>query len=886
MQSGFTVKEAFEAVPDSFFSLDGDWRITYANRKAAAIVGRRQDELVGKVLWEQYPELVKTVVFEKYHMARETGVVQSVEMSGPDGDTLYNVLAIPMDGGIHVYGQDITRRKQAEKALKENEEREAFLLKLSDAIRPLGDPLDIQDAAARVLGEHIQADRAFYSDVVTRDGMDYFSTQRIYKKPDDSFPMGLSRLDRMANLLDENRLGRIIVISDLNSDARITAEERAGCRCHHMKAVIGIPLIKNGKFVACFMVHQATARTWTAQEVNMVEETAERTWAAVERARAVEALKESQELLSAELSGAKLLQSVSLVFFHEEDIQALYNKIVDAAASIMQSQYASLQVFCPEPLGEGRLKLLANKGLDKKTEAAWEWVDITASTPCAMAWRTGCRVLVNDVRTCGFMRGTNALPTFLQAGILATQATPLFSRQGKLLGMISTHWSHVHQPLELQLRFMDVLGRQAADLIERRQAEDALRESQERTLKLNRELNEADKNKNKFLSALSHELRNPLAAISVGLQLLGTTSDLGESSCAIEIMKRQMNQLCHLVDDLLDLTRINSNKIQLKKERLELNALALLTAEDLKQFFDKKGIRLTVRACGVPLYLNADPVRLRQIIENLLNNAHKFTDQGGEAEMHVFREEGEAVICVRDNGIGIRQDMLPILFEPFTQADNSLERSSGGLGLGLSIVKSIAALHGGSASAFSEGLGKGSCFLIRLPLADGDESGVEAVPPPRKTGSALKILLIEDNRDYAELLCSLLEKEGHMCALARDGAQAVEKAKVFLPDAVFCDIGLPVMDGFEVARRLRGEAPLRDTFMIALTGYAGHRDVKMALESGFHLHLSKPADMAAIRDALCEAQRRRSKKNEKEDTYADHTKALDQINGDNRQGGF
>lgn len=853
MTKEFAVSETFENIPDTFFSLDDQWRVTYANQKACDMVGRTLYQLLGKVLWEEYPELCGTAVDFAYHKARETGVVQRAEMQGPDNDTWYSILAIPMAGGIHVYGQDITRRRQAEKLLAQNEEREAFLLKLSDAIRPLADPLDIQEAAARVLGEHFSADRAYYCDIIVKDGIEYFSTQRVYHVWNAPFSPGIAPVNHAPKLIEDCRTGQMIVVCDVETDPRFEDKDRAGSRSLHMKAVICVPLIKSGKFVACFIVQQTRARCWTPQEISLAEETTERTWAAVERARAITALQESQAELMAELNGSKLLQSVSLVFFNEENIQALYDKIVDAAAGIMHSQAASLQVYYPERGIGGGLKLLAYKGLDQETADAWEWIDITAGTPCATAWRTGSRVLVQDVEICDFMISSGTESTFLQAGLHATQATPLYSRGGTLLGMISTHWLETFQPNEQQLRLLDVLARQAADLIERRQAEAELVESRERTLLLNRELEEADRNKNEFLSALSHELRNPLAAISVGLQLIDNADHTGETGFALEIMKRQMKQLCRLVDDLLDLTRIRCNKIHLKKEKVELNSLALLAGEDARQLFERKGINLGICIGCEPLCLYADPVRLKQIIGNLLHNSMKFTDEGGKTELSVYREDKNAVICVRDNGIGIRQEMLSIVFDPFTQADNSLDRSNGGLGLGLSIVRSIAQLHGGSAAAFSEGLGKGSSVLIRLPLPDNEELGEE---PPRPCNGAvcpLKILLIENNRDYAELLCSMLEKEGHLCVSVYDGAQGMEKAKEFLPDAVFCDIGLPVMDGFEVARKLRSEPVMKNTFLIALTGYAGQRDVQTALEAGFHMHLPKPADMAAIRNALREA---------------------------------
>ena len=856
MEACFTAVEAYESIQDSFFSLDGKWRITYANRMAAHIVGRRPEELWGKVIWEEFPALVGTAVDGAYHTARLTGMVQRTEMEGPAAGTWYSILAVPVGDELHVYGRDITKRRQTEENLRQSERREAFLLRLSDFIRPINDPLDIQEASARMLGEHLDVDRSLYCDIIMKGTKQYFVLQRMYRREDDPLSPGLLPVETLGYLAPDILAGRMIVSKDLHCGREMGEEERRAFRILNMRSLICVPLSKNGISTACFCVHQATARDWTPDEISLVKETAERTWAAVERAKAQAALKESRAELRAELDGAKLLQSVSLVFFHEEDIQALYDKIVDAAARIMQSQAASLQVYYPDHGRTGGLKLLAYKGLDQAAADAWEWVDITAGTPCATAWRTGRRVFVKDVKSCDFMARANAAAGFINAGINSTQATPLYSRGGQLLGMISTHWHKRHQPLEQQMRFLDVLARQAADLIERRQSEAALRESQETALQLVREMEEADRNKNEFIGVLSHELRNPLAAISMGLQLLGITTDRDEAGKTLQIMTRQMHQLCHLVDDLLDLTRITHNIIRLKKERLELNELARLVAEELKPIFDGKGVSLAVCLGEEPLYLHADPVRLRQIIGNLMHNALKFTDMGGEAALAVYREGEEAVICVRDSGIGIRPDVLPRLFEPFTQADHSLERGNSGLGLGLAIVRNIAVLHGGSAGVQSEGLGKGSRFLIRLPMPKSEETVNAADLTEEAETGPMKVLLVEDNQDYASLVCSMLKNEGHQCACAANGAQGIKMAKMFKPDVIFCDIGLPVLSGFEVAREIRGEPALDDVLLVAMTGYAGQGDVQAALKAGFHQHLSKPIDMASIRKALESARKR------------------------------
>jgi CheY-like chemotaxis protein len=310
------------------------------------------------------------------------------------------------------------------------------------------------------------------------------------------------------------------------------------------------------------------------------------------------------------------------------------------------------------------------------------------------------------------------------------------------------------------------------------------------------------------------------------------------------------------VDDLLDVTRISRNIIELKKECLEVNRLACQAVIDHQKHFSSRGIVLEFECEPDPVYIEADPVRISQILGNLLHNASKFSEKGDRVKLKVKldRKHSEAVITVSDTGLGISQEILPEIFDPFIQADTSLNRENGGIGLGLAIVKGITELHGGSIDAASDGPGKGSKFSIRLPLSENIISCENQISKIKnRTGDSLRILIIEDNPDLLEILCDLLEALGHDAISAEDGPVGIKKAKEMKPDVILCDIGLPGISGYEVAEKIRGDEELKDTFMIALSGYAQQRDIERSKEAGFRRHLAKPVQLDVLKMALGEA---------------------------------
>ncbi len=365
-----------------------------------------------------------------------------------------------------------------------------------------------------------------------------------------------------------------------------------------------------------------------------------------------------------------------------------------------------------------------------------------------------------------------------------------------------------------------------------------------------RELADAARRKDEFLAMLSHELRNPMAPIFSALHLLGRQR--GESELHREargVIARQVRHLKRLVDDLLEVSRISTGRIRLQPERVEANAMVAGAVERVQPLIRRRKQSLDVSESDSPLWLVADAARLEQVVCNLLENASKYSDQGGRVWLSVESEEGQAVIRVRDDGVGILPDLLPDLFELFTQADRSLERSEGGLGIGLALVRSLVELHRGSVEAHSAGLGQGSEFIVRLPLAS-DASANQDEPslePSQMEHGGLRILVVDDNQDAAQMSATLLRSWGHDVRIAYDGLDALERAQGFLPQLVLLDIGLPNMDGYEVARNLRQNPRLQEVTIAAVTGYGQDDDRERSQEAGFDHHLVKPVEVADLR---------------------------------------
>ena len=378
--------------------------------------------------------------------------------------------------------------------------------------------------------------------------------------------------------------------------------------------------------------------------------------------------------------------------------------------------------------------------------------------------------------------------------------------------------------------------------------QELLRQSVELQRHMQEALAESDRRKDEFLATLAHELRNPLAPIRNAIHILrARLPPTPELQWARDVMDRQVTQMARLIDDLMDVSRITRGTFGLRRERVSLAEVVRLAVETSRPGIDASGHDLVVRIPSEAIFLDADVIRLAQVFSNLLNNAAKYTGPGGRIAITAERDPGSVIVTVQDSGIGIPSEMLAHVFEPFTQLDRSLERSRGGLGIGLALAKRLVEMHGGAIEAQSSGAGQGSRFIVRLPVSEqqtAPEADPLAVPVPARGRN--RILVADDNYDSATSLSILLNDVGYDVRTAGDGVQALETAAQFRPDIALLDIGMPKLNGYEVARHFRRQPWGRNVLLIAVTGWGGADHRQQTAQAGFDHHLTKPVDPAAL----------------------------------------
>ena len=671
---------------------------------------------------------------------------------------------------------DITDRRQAE-------ERQAFQIRLAETLRPLIDPLEVQAESSRILGEQLGANRVVYFEICG----DEYVIEREYtagaRPLAGRYPVSAFGPTLLAHLLS----GRTVIESDATTDPNRPADEQASFAAIQVKGHVDVPLVKRGRFVAGMTVHVSDQRDWTAQEVALIEDAAERTWAAVERVRAEAELQQSEQRFRLLADAAPVLIWVS----DPDSLRHWFN----------QPWLAFTGRSMDQELGDG--------------------------------WRQG--VHPDDVERCHqtFTAAFNARAAFSmeyrlrrhdgEFRWLIDNGVPRFGTGGEFDGYIGS----------------------SIDVTDYKNAE--------------AELKEADRRKDEFLATLAHELRNPLAPIRTGLEIIRMVGPLDTLGEVRSMMERQLLQMTRLVDDLLDVSRLTTGKFALRKERLELRDVISAALETSLPVIEQQGHELSVAVPDEPIFVDGDRVRLAQVVSNLLTNSAKYTHPGGTIRLSVARDDEAAVLAVTDDGIGIPTDMLDAVFRMFTQVDRTLEKSSGGLGVGLSLVKGLVEMHGGTIQARSEGEGRGSEFAVRLPVAT-----TPVDPPPLSDAAAntvepnarLRILIVDDNLDAADSLAQILELMEHEVVTAYDGESGIEAARAFQPDIVLCDIGMPKMNGYDTARTLRSEGWSKETVLVALTGWSHEEDRRKSADAGFDHHMVKPVEVDALLALLAEVRGR------------------------------
>jgi PAS domain S-box-containing protein len=721
---------------DAMYVFDAEYRLVMANPAWEAMVGQPRDRLLGRVLWESFPELEGSGFQRVFRRVVETRAPATHEEYYAPLGLWTEVSVYPAsNGGAAVFVRETTARRRTEQALRDSETR----------LRDLANNISQFAWMATPRGEVTWFNQRWYDYTGATPEHSLGTHWQAYHHP--------AHRDRALT-----KFVHCLASGEAWEDTFPLRGRDGSYRWFLSRA---LPIRDESGHVL----------RWFGTNTDVTEQ------------RAAE-----QALRRSEARARAVLQSLAegVVLFDAEGRVETVNAAVE---ELLGSSLESLQLDSHE---DPRWRLLRGDGSGFPRD----------EQPATRALRGG--TVLRDVEM-GVPRADGSVRW------ISVNAQPVRDADGTLFGAVAS--------------FFDITGR--------KNTEAALRE--------------ADRRKDEFLAMLSHELRNPLAPIRNAVFILKhVPPDSAQANAARAVIERQVEHISALVDDLLDVTRIARGKIELARSRLDLRMVVHAAVEDLRSVFDQRRVSLSCRTDDEPIFIDGDPVRLAQVFGNLLSNAAKFTPEGGRVELQVQALDAQrAEVTVEDDGVGIDPALAERIFEPFVQADDSLARSRGGLGLGLALVRGIVELHGGEVSAHSEGTGCGARFRVLLPRAEARTGTQPAQPAPLSRGSHRRVLVVDDNVDAAETLAQLLALGGDTVDIAHDGPSALAMASEQPPDVVLCDIGLPGMDGYEVARALRARYADRLT-LVAVSGYAQPEDRRRAREAGFDHHVAKPPDPGEI----------------------------------------
>ena len=769
---------------DCIYRLVGRRHEIWHGRPREEILGRHAREVVGKAAWELLePRIAEALRGEPVSFELEVPLA-SGERRWVDVSYIPHVDSTGKILGLAVLTNDVDERRRTEDARR-------LLVSMHDATRGMHEPREVMLRIVQHVGRHYGVIRCAYGEVDSEA-----RTIEIIRGYTDGVPSVAGRypLARFGNGLVADLLaGRVAAIDDVKTDARTAgATAHATFEAMTIRSLILAPIVRGDRTVALIVVADREPRAWSTHDVALLEQLAQRTFFALESARAIAELRESEQVLSlasrAGHMGAWTRDVLTGKVWWSVEMEEIFGLKPGEFQTRGGNEAAFFDLMHPD-----------------------DRAAVNAAVTDALQRNSDYRV---DFR----FRHANGKWRWMEG-----RGQGFYTEGG-------------------QLEKIYGIG---IDVTDRKRDEQTLR--QQAT-----ELAEADRRKDEFLAMLAHELRNPLAPIRNSLQYLHMKgSSTPELKSARDIIDRQVRQLVRLVDDLLDVSRISRGKMELQKQRANLTMIVESAVESSRPLIDASEHRLTVRLPAKPVELEADVTRLAQVLQNLLNNAAKFTPRGGHIDLSADVEGSEVVISVKDNGIGIPRDMLGRVFEMFMQVDRRLERASGGLGIGLTLVQRLVLLHGGSITARSDGPGRGSEFIVRLPVVAVATARRE-LPDPAfiKAQQPLRVLVVDDNHDGADSLAMMLQALGHEVRTAYDGHAGAEAAVDWHPDVALLDIGLPGINGYELARALRDSDTTRHTTLVAVTGWGQPEDRIRSAQAGFDQHLVKPVDPAHLRALL------------------------------------
>ena len=874
-RAGDQARTILESITDAFLALDRDWRFTYINRHCEVLMGRPGAEQIGKNYWEEYPSAVGTAIEENFRRAVAENVAVSFEVFVEAHGRWYDSRAYPSPQGLSVYFQDVTERKRSQEEhdrLAEASERQRriyetalsnttdfhYIFDLEGHVTYANNSLlELwRKGASEVLGKHL-GDLGITPDLAAHLQSQVRRTIEARQPVRDETPYTNHLGERLYEYIFVPVLGAGGEVESVAGSTRdITDRKRAEEREWRL---LEEAATANAQFRAFFeqgaLFAGILSLDGTIIEVNRLaleacgytrEEVMGRPFwecpwwslsaALAERIREATALAAAGGTFRAELpyfvaDGGERVVEFVLVPITDEAGRVLF--LAPTGTDITDRKRA-----------EERVRFQAHL-LDTVGQA----VVVTDPHGRITYWNRFAETLYGWAADEAIGRKIHEL---IVADDMATRAAEIMARLGAGEGwsgefLVSRRDGTAFPVFVTDTPVFDEAGALAAiigvsmDNTERSRAEVVLKE--------------ADRCKNEFLATLAHELRNPLAPIRNALHLMRSPDGNGEMEAERAMAERQVVHLARLIDDLMDVARISRGKIELHREVVDLGTIVSQAVETARPQIEERRHELTVSLPDELIRLEGDPTRLEQVLWNLLNNAAKYSEPGGRMGLTVVRDGGEVVLRVRDAGIGIAAEALPHIFEMFVQVVEHRGHAQGGLGIGLSLVRTLVEMHGGSITARSEGPGKGSEFVVRLPVLPSAHVKENAAPDPRKgLGHALprrRILVVDDNVDAATTMAKLLERiYGQDVRVAHDGPRALSSAEEFRPEVILLDIGLPGMDGNEVATRLRQRPEFATTLIVALTGWGQDSDVERSQAAGFDHHLVKPANPEAIVELL------------------------------------